>query len=123
MKEGKYFMISVGVLALIYSIYQLVTFIINKEKIEYTYGVIVETNTVVPETMKKNNSKWATIYYDVNGKMITSENKIQVSMNNKVGDKVKIAYFINNPAKLFTGSLKKSVIFLIVAIISFIVAL
>lgn len=90
-------MISIGVLALTYSIYQLAIFMINKDNIEHTYGVIVETDTAVPETMKKNNSKWATIYYEVDGKMITSENKVQVLMNNKVGDKIKIAYFINNP--------------------------
>ncbi len=49
-------MILVGILALIFSVYQLIIFMINKNKIEYTDGTIVEVNTAVPETMKKNNS-------------------------------------------------------------------
>jgi endo-beta-N-acetylglucosaminidase D len=95
---------------------------INKNKIDYTDGTIVGANTAVPETMKKNNSKWAIVSYKVDGKMITSENKIQVSMNSKVGDKVKIAYLINNPEKLFTATFKKAFISFIIALISFIVA-
>ena len=39
-----------------------------------------------------------------------------------VGDKVKIAYLINNPEKLFTATFKKAFISFIIALISFIVA-
>ena len=120
--SSSYFMILVGILALIFFIYQLTIFMINKNKIDYTDGSIVGANTAVPETMKKNNSKWAIVSYKVDGKMITSENKIQVSMNSKVGDKVKIAYLINNPEKLFTATFKKAFISFIIALISFIVA-
>ncbi len=121
--SSSYFMILVGISALIFSVYQLIIFMINKNKIEYTDGTIVEVNTAVPETMKKNNSKWAIVSYKVDGKMITSKNRIQVSMNSKVGDKVKVAYLINNPEKLFTTTLKKASISFIIAIISFIVAI
>jgi hypothetical protein len=63
--SSSYFMILVGILALIFFIYQLTIFMINKNKIDYTDGTIVGANTAVPETMKKNNSKWAIVSYKV----------------------------------------------------------
>lgn len=115
-------MMIVGTSALIFYIYQLTTFMINKNKIRYTEGTIIKLSTAVPETMKKNNSKWAIMSYKIDGKTIISENKIQVSMHSKVGDKVKIAYFKNNPGRLFTTPVKKSLISLIISVVSFIVS-
>lgn len=120
-QSNKYFIIMIGVLALLYSAQQFTMFIINKNKIAYTDGIIVKLNTAVPETMKKNNSKWAIVSYKVDGKEIISENKIQVSMNSNLGDSLKIAYYVDNPSKLFTATLKKAIIFLGISVASFII--
>lgn len=122
-QSNKCFMIMIGALALLYSIHQFTMFIINKNKIVYTDGTIVKLNTAVPETMKKNNSKWAIVSYKVGGKEIISENKIQVSMKSNLGDRLKIAYYVDNPSKLFTANLKKAIIFLVISVASFIIAI
>lgn len=122
-QSNKHFMIMIGVLALLYSIHQFTMFIINKNKIAYTDGIILKLNTAVPETMKKNNSKWAIVSYKVDGKEIISENKIQVSMNSNLGDSLKIVYYVDNRSKLFTATLKKAIIFLGISVISCIIAI
>lgn len=122
-QSGKDFMIMVAILTLLYSIYQFTMFIVNKNKTTYTDGTIVKLNTAVPETMKKNNSKWAIVSYKVGGKEIISKNKIQVSMNSNLGDKLKVSYYNNNPSKLFTVTLKKAIIFSMISLISFIIAI
>ncbi|WMJ79108.1 hypothetical protein RBU49_09405 [Clostridium sp. MB40-C1] len=102
---------------IVYSIYQCVSFMRNKDKISYTIATIIDTNTLAPETMKKNNSKWAIVSFRVEGKEYVSSNRIQVPMNASIGDQIKIAYYKDNPRELFTPSLKKSGIFFVIGIL------
>ena len=121
--SSKLFFVIAGLLVLLYAIYQLAIVIINKNKIKHIDGIIVKVRTAVPETMKKHNSKWAIVSYEVDGKTITSRNEIQVSMYDKIGDRIQIAYFINNPEKLFTATLEKSFIFFLAAVILLVVGI
>lgn len=121
--SSKLFFIIAGWLVLLYAIYQLTIVTINKNKIKHINGIIIKVRTAVPETVKKHNSKWATISYEVDGKTIISRNEIQVSMYDKIGDRIQIAYFINNPEKLFTATLEKSFIFFLAAVILLVVGI
>lgn len=51
-------------------------------------GHIVDIYTVAAETMKVYNSKWALVMYRVDGKTITSQNRIVVPMSSNIGDSV-----------------------------------
>lgn len=62
-------------------------------------GYIVDINTAVPETMKKNNSKWAVIRIEIDNKEYYS-NLIQVPMEMNVGDKIEVKYDKNDPSKM-----------------------
>ncbi|WP_066507551.1 DUF3592 domain-containing protein [Abyssisolibacter fermentans] len=113
--ELLFFMV-MGMVSLTYAIYQISSFYRNKDKIEYTTATIIETTTVVPEAMKKNNSRWASVSLVVDGKEYISSKRIQVSMNTSVGDQIKVAYFNDNPSEIFTPSLKKGVVFLVIGV-------
>lgn len=120
MKESAQAIFLFGVAAtfsLIYSAYQYISLMMNKELISYTTAVIIDTKTLVPETMKKNNSKLATVRYKVGEKVYVSSSRIQVPLYALLGDEIKIAYYKNNPSELFTASLKKAGIFFIIGIV------
>lgn len=107
--------------SIVYSAYQYISFMMNKDLISYTIATIIDTTTVAPESMKKNNSRWATVSFSVDGKGYISSNRIQVSMNASIGDEIKIAYYKDNPSELFTPSLKKSVIFLGIGVLCMVI--
>lgn len=103
---------------LIYSAYEFTNFMRNRNLINYTTAIIIDTTTIVPETMKTTNSKLATVSFEVDEKEYTSSNRVEVSMNSSIGDKIKIAYYKNNPNQLFTSTMKKATIFFIIGIFS-----
>lgn len=103
-----------AVSCIVYSAYQYISFMMNKELISYTMATIIDTKTVVPEAMKKNNSRWAIVRFRVDGKEYVSSSRIQVSMNASEGDQIRIAYYKDNPRELFTPNLKKAAIFFII---------
>lgn len=106
-----------AIASIVYSAYQFIVYIINRKLISYTTGLIVDTKTVVPEPMKKNNSRLAIVKFRVDSKYYISSNRVQVPMSAQIGDEIKIAYFKDNPSKLFTTSLKGASIFFIIGII------
>lgn len=92
----------VGVFSIIYSLYQIFSLYLNKDKIEYTLATIIDTKTVAPEAAKKNNSRWAIVSLTVDGKEYISSNRIQIAMNANVGDQIRVAYFKDDPSEIFT---------------------
>lgn len=100
-----------------YSVHQYISFMMNKRLISYTMATIIDTNTALPETMKKNNSRWARVSFRVDGRDYISSSRIQVSMNDSIGDQIKIAYYKDNPSDLFTPNLKKAGISFVIGIL------
>jgi len=112
-----------SLLSIVYAIYHHVRFLLNKNKFNYINATVVDITTSVPETMKINNSKWAIVRFYVDGKEFTSSNRIQVSMNTTVGDKVEVAYFIDAPSNILKPESKKENMFLVIGILSLLIAL
>jgi len=75
-----------------------------------------------PETAKARNSKWAKVSYNVNGKSYQSANRIQVSMTSQIGTPVTVRYDIFNPEKLYSFSVSRIIVSLIIATVCIIVA-
>ena len=86
-------------------------------------GHIVDIYTVAAETMKVYNSKWALVMYRVDGKMITSQNRIVVPMSSNIGDSVEIQYDRDNPNVLISQSPKRFILFMLCAVAALIIAL
>lgn len=93
-----------------------------KSNTDYVKAEVVSIWQPNPEAVKKGNSKWANFMYLVDGKQCISSNRIQVSMNTKVGDLKQIKYDKRNPEKIYGFSVKRACILFIVAIVLFIIA-
>ncbi len=73
--------------------------------------------------MKVYNSKWALVMYRVDGKTITSQNRIVVPMSSNIGDSVEIQYDRDNPNVLISQSPKRFILFMLCAVAALIIAL
>ncbi|MBR4435390.1 MAG: hypothetical protein IKS90_04755 [Clostridia bacterium] len=95
----------------------------NRDHICKTTGRIVDVSTIAAETMKVYNSKLALVMYSVDGRMVTSQNRIAVPMSSNVGDPLDIRYDRDNPSVLSVQSHKRFIVFIICAIAAVMIAL
>ena len=95
----------------------------KRNRICKTTGRIVDVSTLAAETMKVYNSKWALVMYSVDGRMITSQNRIVVPMSSNVGDQVDIQYDRDNPNVLISQSPKRFIVFMLCSVMTLIIAM
>ena len=95
----------------------------KRNRICKTTGSIVDISTLVAESMKVYNSKWALVMYSVDGKTITSQNRIVVSMSSNIGDSVEIQYDRDNPNVLIMQSTKRFIVFMLCSVMTLIIAM
>lgn len=95
----------------------------KRNRICKTTGRIVDVSTLAAETMKVYNSKWALVMYSVDGRMITSQNRIVVPMSSNVGDPVDIQYDRDNPNVLISQNPKRFIVFMICSVMTLIIAM
>ena len=95
----------------------------NRNRICKTTGRIVDVSTLAAETMKVYNSKWALVMYSVDGRMITSQNRIVVPMSSNVGDPVDIQYDRDNPNVLISQNPKRFIVFMLCSVMTLIIAM
>lgn len=95
----------------------------KRNRICKTTGRIVDVSTLAAETMKIYNSKWALVMYSVDGRMITSQNRIVVPMSSNVGDPVDIQYDRDNPNVLISQSPKRFIVFMLCSVMTLIIAM
>lgn len=95
----------------------------KRNRICKTTGRIVDVSTLAAETMKVYNSKWALVMYSVDGRMITSQNRIVVLMSSNVGDPVDIQYDRDNPNVLISQSPKRFIVFMLCSVMTLIIAM
>lgn len=115
------FLYMIVLVCIIFIIIEGISLIEMKGKTAVTIGTIIDIKTVVPESMKKNNSKWAIVSYNVNGKHYTSSNRVQVSMSLVVGNQIKVHYRIDQPTILYNRSFTRLAIAFIVAVVCMII--
>lgn len=95
----------------------------KRDRVCKTTGNIVDISTLAAETMKVYNSKWALVMYSVDGRMITSQNRIVVPMSSNVGDPVDIQYDRDNPNVLISQSPKRFIVFMLCSVMTLIIAM
>lgn len=95
----------------------------KRNRICKTTGRIVDVSTLAAETMKVYNSKWALVMYSVDGRMITSQNRIVVPMSSNVGDSVDIQYDRDNPNVLISQNPKRFIVFMLCSVMTLIIAM
>lgn len=95
----------------------------KRNRICKTTGRIVDVSTLAAETMKVYNSKWALVMYSVDGRMITSQNRIVVPMSSNVGDPVDIQYDRDNQNVLISQNPKRFIVFMLCSVMTLIIAM
>ena len=95
----------------------------KRNRICKTTGRIVDVSTLAAETMKVYNSKWALVMYSVDGRMITSQNRIVVPMSSNVGDPVDIQYDRDNPNVLISQNPKRFIVVMLCSVMTLIIAM
>lgn len=95
----------------------------KRNRICKTTGRIVDVSTLAAETMKVYNSKWALVMYSVDGRMITSQNRIVVPMSSNVGDPVDVQYDRDNPNVLISQNPKRFIVFMLCSVMTLIIAI
>ena len=61
--------------------------------------------------------------YSVDGKTITSQNRIVVQMSSNVGDSVEIQYDRDNPNVLISQNPKRFIVFMLCSVMTLIIAM
>lgn len=124
MKNGEeIFLYCIAVISLIFALWNSIQVIQKRGRTNQTVGTISSIVSPNPDTAKCRNSKWAKLTYRVNGQNYTSENRIQVPMSSEIGSKIKIRYDITQPNKLYSYSLSRVFVALVIALVCMIAAI
>lgn len=115
MKKDVIFLYIIALVCIVFALVEGISLILMNGKTAAVIGTIVDIKTAVSGS--KNNSKWAVMRYNVDGKTYTSCNRIQVPMSSAIGSQIQVRYCINQPTKLYSGSFMKLAIAFIVAVI------
>ena len=98
-------------------IFQGLQIVFFSKKTKEVNATIVETIFANANGTKFRNSKWALVSYKVGDNTVISKNRIQVPMEAKRGQKIKIRYYRNSPEIIATFSIKKFLIGIFIGII------
>ena len=101
----------------IFVIFQGLQIVLFSKKTKEVNATIVETIFANANGTKFRNSKWALVSYKVGDNTVISKNRIQVPMEAKRGQKIKIRYYRNSPEIIATFSIKKFLIGIFIGII------
>ena len=115
MKKDVIFLYIIALVCIVFALVEGISLILMNGKTAAVIGRIVDIKTAVSGS--KNNSKWAVMRYNVDGKTYTSCNRIQVPMSSAIGSQIQVRYCTDQPAKLYSGSFTKLAIAFIVAVI------
>ena len=117
MDNDTIFLYMIAAAALCFGLINCIQFLLKRNKTAQTTGTIISIKMPNPKTAKARNSKWAQVSYIVDGKSYQSQNRVQVPMILQVGSTVKVRYDKFNPEKLYSFSLLRIVISILIAAI------
>lgn len=110
MNKESVFLFVIALFAFGFCVWNIVSYLANKNHSKVTQGTIISIKTLNPATEKMRNSKWAIVTYNVAGKKYTSKKQMQVSMSADIGSHVPIRYDIKQPEKVYEFSIKRIVV-------------
>ena len=119
MDNDTIFLYIIAAAALCFALINCIQFIMKRNKTAQTTGTIISIKMPNPETAKARNSKWAIVSYTADGK---SQNRIQVPMVSQVGSTVKVRYDRSNPEKLYSFSMLRIAVSVLIASICILAA-
>lgn len=117
MKKDEMILYAIAAAAVCFALVNAFMLLLKHGKTAQTTGIISSIKMPNAEMAKARNSKWAEITYTVDGKTYRSKNRIQVSMASQVGDSITVRYDMEHPEKLYSFSVSRIIISLLVAAI------
>lgn len=117
MDRDTIFLYIIAGIALCFVLVNCIQFLLKRNRTIQTVGTITSIKMSNPANSKFRNSKWATVSYKVKGKTYQSQNRIQVSMASQIGTIVAVRYDTRKPEKLYSFSVLRIVVSLLVAAI------
>ena len=122
MDSNTIFLYIIAAAALCFGLINCIQFLLKRNKTAQTTGTIISIKMPNPETAKVRNSKWAQVSYTVDGKSYQSQNRVQVPMALQVGSTVKMRYDKLNPEKLYSFSLLRIAVSILIAAVCILAA-
>ena len=101
MKKDVIFLYIIALVCIVFALVEGISLILMNGKTAAVIGTIVDIKTAVSGS--KNNSKWAVMRYNVDGKTYTSCNRIQVPMSSAIGSQIQVYWssiFVTRLSKL-----------------------
>ena len=117
MGKDTIFLYAIAAVAVCFALANALPLLLKRGKTAQTTGTISSIKMPNVEMAKARNSKWAELTYTVDGKTYRSKNRIQVSIASQIGDSVTVRYDMDHPEKLYSFSVSRIIISLLVAII------
>lgn len=117
MDRDTIFLYIIAGIALCFVLVNCIQFLLKRNRTTQTVGTITSIKMSNPANSKFRNSKWATVSYKVQEKTYQSQNRIQVSMASQIGTTVALRYDTRKPEKLYSFSVLRIVVSLLVAAI------
>lgn len=122
MNNDTIFLYIIAAIAMCFGLINCIQFLLKRNKTAQTTGTIISIKMPNPEAAKARNSKWAKVSYMVDGKSYQSQNRVQVPMALQVGSTVKVRYDKFNPEKLYSFSLLRIAVSILIAAICILAA-
>ena len=122
MNNDTIFLYIITAIALCYGLINCIQFLLKRNMTAQTTGTIISIKMPNPETAKARNSKWAKVSYMVDGKSYQSQNRVQVPMALQEGATVKVRYDKCNPEKLYSFSLLRIALSILIAAVCILAA-
>lgn len=120
--EELIFVCCIAAICLLYCLVQGIQLFLFRDKVMTVKAQVTNISYAVPNKTAFRNSKWATVFYNINGKVYVFEKKIQVPMKTTTGSKITIRCYKNEPEKLVYFSTKKCLVSFCVGMIFLLIA-
>lgn len=115
MSKDTIFLYIIAAAALCFALANCLQFLLKRGRTAQAVGTISSISMPNAEMAKARNSKWAKITYVVDGKTYHSCNRIQVPMTSQVGNSVTVRYDTRRPEKLYSFSVSRIIVSLLIA--------
>lgn len=122
MNNDTIFLSVIAAMALCFGLINCMQLLLKRNRTAQTTGTIISIKMPNPETAKARNSKWAIVSYTVDGKTYQSQNRVQVPMALQVGSTVKVRYDRLSPEKLYSFSMLRIVVSILIAAVCILAA-
>lgn len=122
MNNDAIFLSVIAAVALCFGLINCMQFVLKRNRTAQTTGTIISIKMPNPETAKARNSKWAIVSYTVDGKTYQSQSRVQVPMALQVGSTVKVRYDRLSPEKLYSFSMLRIGVSILIAAVCILAA-